>query len=141
LAERLRRPSLTDYFAGAMLANGFVWIWLQALGNLSAIFSKVPVGLLADISFVIYLSGGILSSYIVCGRTSSGHLFVGLKLAALAWVVSLFFMLTAAAEPTMGLALTLLACFAAGGIAGAYLALRSMLRRTRVRKLPPEDTE
>jgi hypothetical protein len=141
LVDGIIKPRVTDYVAGAILANGFVWMWLEGLNNLSAIFSKVPVGLLADVSFVIYLSGGILSSYLVCKRTSTGHLFVGLKLAALAWIISLFFMLSAAAEPTIGLALTLLACFAAGGIAGAYLALRSTLRRAGVRKPPLENAE
>lgn len=122
-----------------MLANGIIWIWVQALGSLHTIFSRVPLGLLASVSFVAYLSSGIVSSYIVCKRTTSEHLFVGLKVAALAWIVSLFFMLSETAEPTVGLAVTLLACFAGGGVAGAYLALRSTLRRTRVRNLPPED--
>lgn len=131
MAGKARNPSVTDYFAGAMLANGIVWIWLQALSNLSEIFSKAPIGLLADASFLIYIAGGIVSSYLVCTRTTSGHLLVGLKLSALAWVVSLFFIFTSPAEPNLGFVLALLACFVAGGVAGAYLALRRMLRRTR----------
>ena len=130
MAGKTRTPSATDYMAGAMLANGIVWIWLQALDNLNTIFSKAPIGLLADASFLIYLAGGIISSYLVCTRTTSGHLLVGLKLSALAWVISLFFVLTSPAEPTLGFVLALLACFVAGGVAGAYLALRRMLRRT-----------
>lgn len=130
MAGKNRTPSVTDYMAGAMLANGVVWIWLQALDNLSTMFSKVPIGLLADASFLIYLAGGVASSYLVCTRTTSGHLLVGLKFSALAWVISLFFVFTSPAEPTMGFVLSLLACFVAGGVSGAYLALQRMLRRT-----------
>ncbi len=130
MAGKARTPSTTDYMAGAMLANGIVWIWQQALDNLSTIFSKVPIGLLVNASFLIYLAGGVVSSYLVCSRTTSGHLLVGLKLSALAWVISLFFVFTSPAEPTPGFVLALLACFVAGGVAGAYLALKRMLRRT-----------
>lgn len=130
MAGKTRTPSTTDYLAGAMLANGVVWIWLQSLDNLSTMFSKVPLGLLVDASFLIYLAGGVVSSYLVCMRTTSGHLLVGVKLSALAWVISLFFVLTSPAEPTLGFVLSLLVCFVAGGVAGAYLALKRMLRRT-----------
>ena len=135
VSEGEKSPSLNDYMAGAMLANGFVWIWAQVLPHLS----WVPYTLLAAASYVIYLAGGIVVSYLVCKRTSSRHLFVGLKLAAVTWIFSIFVMLTIATEPTIGLAIALLVIFAAGGVAGAYLALRSALRPIRVRSEAFED--
>ena len=133
-------PELSDYIAGAMLANGIVWIWLQALGSMRGFFSRLPIGLLADISFVVYLLAGIVASYQVCRKASSGHLIVGVKFAAYAWALSLLFMLSMLPEPTTGMATVFLVCFAAGGIAGAYLSLRSHLRRTRVKAPPQGDT-
>jgi ABC-type amino acid transport system permease subunit len=114
-----------------MLANGIVWTWLQGLSAMRGFFSKVPVGLLADISFVIYLLSGIVASYQVCKKASSNHLAVGVKFALFAWGLSLLIMLSMVTEPSIGMATTLLVCFAGGGIAGAYLSLRSRLRRPR----------
>lgn len=128
MSEELRTPNLTDYMAGAMLANGFVWMWSILLGNLSNRISKIPVNILADIAYIVYVSGGIVSSYLVCKRTSTRHLFVGLKLAALSWVFSLFLSLSSATGPTIGLTIVLLACLTGGSVAGAYLALKAELR-------------
>lgn len=133
-----RQPDLSDYIAGAMLANGIVWIWLQMLSSMRNLFSKIPVGILADVSFVIYLLSGIVASYQVCKRSSSGHLVAGVKFAAFAWGLSIFIMLSMVSEPSIEMATTFLVCFAAGGIAGAYLSLRSALRRKRVETSPPE---
>ncbi len=133
------QPDLSDYIAGAMLANGIVWIWLQGLSAMRGFFSKVPVGLLADISFVIYLLSGIAASYQVCRKASSNHLVVGVKFALFAWGLSLFIMLSMVTDPSMGMAIVLLVCFAGGGIAGAYLSLRSRLRRPRARTQPPGE--
>ena len=114
-----------------MLANGIVWTWLQGLSAMRGFFSKVPVGLLADISFVIYLLSGIIASYQVCKKASSNHLAVGVKFALFAWGLSLLIMMSMVTEPSIGMATALLVCFAGGGIAGAYLSLRSRLRRPR----------
>ena len=135
MSEGEKAPTLTDYLAGAMLANGFVWIWAQALPYLSGI----PLTLLALASYIIYVSGGIVASYLVGKRASSRHLAVGLKFAVVTWAFSIVLMLSIATEPTVGLAIALLVCFAAGGVAGAYLALRSTLRPRRVRSEASED--
>lgn len=131
MSEESRNPNLTDYMAGMMLANGFVWIWSMILANFSDPLSKIPYGILADIAYVIYLSGSIVSSYLVCKRASSKRLLVGLKFAFGAWAFSLFMMLSSTTGPTIGLAIVLLIIFIAGGLAGAYLALRSELRPRR----------
>ncbi len=124
MTEEERAPNLYDYLAGAILANGFVWIWAQILPHLK----RIPATLLAEASYIIYLAGGIATSYLVCKRTSSKHLLVGIKLAVLTWVFSIFLMLNIAADPTFGLAIALFIIFMGGGVAGAYLALRSTLR-------------
>lgn len=123
LGREDRVPTLFDYTAGAMLANGFVWIWYQALPYLS----WVPATILADAEYVSFLLGGILSSYLVCRRTSSKHLFVGLKVAAAASVLNFFLVLSSNIENVLGFAIVVLVIFAVGGVAGAYLAPRSRL--------------
>jgi hypothetical protein len=122
-----RKPTTNDYLAGAMLANGILWIWNQALGTMPNLFSQVPPGILADITYVIYLIAAIVASNQVCTRASSKHLIVGIKSALLSWVLSLLIMLSMAPNPTVGLTLSLLLCFLAGGVVGAYLIIRSRL--------------
>lgn len=134
-------PDLSDYIAGAMIANGIVWIWLQGLSAMRGFFSKVPVVLLADVSFIIYLLSGIVASNQVCRKASSNHLVVGVKFALFAWALSLFIMLSMVTEPSTGMATTFLVCFTGGGIAGAYLSLRSRLRRPQARTPPQGNSE
>ena len=128
MSEEPRNPNLTDYMAGTMLANGFVWIWSMILTYFPDLISRIPIVILAVIAYAIYISGSAVSSYLVCKRTSSNHLMVGLKLASLAWLFSLIMMLSSTTGPTLGTAVMLLVCYLAGGLAGAYMALRSELR-------------
>ncbi len=132
MSEEPRNPTITDYMAGVMLANGIVWIWAMALATFSDFFSKIPYVILAAIAYVIYISGATLASYLVCKRTSSKHLVVGLKLAGLAWFFTLIMMLGSTTGPTPALAIVLLVCYGAGGMAGGYLALRSELGSRKI---------
>ncbi len=132
MSEEPRNPTMTDYMAGVMLANGIVWIWAMALATFSDFFSRIPYIILAFIAYVIYILGSTLASYLVCKRTSSKHLVVGLKLAGLAWFFSLIMMLGSTTGPTPALAIVLLVCYGAGGIAGGYLALRSELGSRKI---------
>lgn len=129
------KPTLTDYMAGAMLANGIVWMSRLVLPY----FSWVSPTILANALYVTYLSGGIVSSYMVCKRTASKHLFVGLKSGAVAWVLSIIFILSSTLENILGLAFVLLVIYAAGGVAGAYLALRTKIKSARVKSQPSEE--
>jgi len=132
LSEEPRKPTMTDYMAGVMLANGIVWIWALALATFSDFFSKIPYVILAFIAYVIYILGSTLASYLVCKRTSSKHLAVGLKLAGLAWFFTLIMMLGSTTGPTPALAIILLVCYGVGGMAGGYLALRSELGSRKI---------
>ena len=124
MSEEPRKPTMTDYMAGVMLANGIVWIWAMALATFSDFFSRISYIILALIAYVIYISGATLASYLVCKRTSSKHLAVGLKLAGLAWFFSLIMLLGSTTGPTPALAMVLLVCYGVGGVAGGYLAWR-----------------
>ncbi len=132
MSEEPKNPTITDYMAGVMLANGIVWIWAMALAAFSDFFSRIPYIILAFIAYVIYILGSTLASYLVCKRTSSKHLVVGLKLAGLACFFTLIMMLGSTTGPTPALAIVLLVCYGAGGIAGGYLALRSELGSRKI---------
>ena len=130
LSDKPRNPTMIDYMAGVMLVNEIIWIWEMALATFSDFFSKISYGVLAAIAYVIYISGSTLASYLVCKKTSSKHLVVGLKLAWLVWLFSL--MLGSITVPTPALAVVLLVCYGAGGMAGGYLALRSELGSRKI---------
>ena len=134
-----RKPTTNDYLAGATLANGIVWIWNQALGAMPNIFSQVHPSILANISYVVYLLGAILAANQVCRRASSKHLIVGIKSALFSWALSLLVMLSMAPNPAIGLALSLLLCFLAGGVVGAYLIIRSRLNKLETREKAPDE--
>jgi len=56
---------------------------------------------------------------------------VGLKLAAVSWVMGIFIMFTLAPMPDVRLMMVLLICFAAGGALGGYMTVRARLRSRR----------
>jgi len=122
-------PNFNDYMAGAMISNGVIWIWGQFVGTFEGFFSGIPAGILADLSYLLYLFVTIVASMLVCSRASSGHLIVGARFAGTAWVLSLLIMVTTAPDPSLGLAFALLLIFAMGGIAGAYIIIRRRMRR------------
>ncbi|OGD55716.1 hypothetical protein A3K81_04430 [Candidatus Bathyarchaeota archaeon RBG_13_60_20] len=130
-APRPKQPNINDYMAGAMLANGVVWIWMQSLGLFREYTSHVPAALLADLSYVVYVAGAYYASRQVCKRADEKHLIVGLKLAAASWVMGVLIMFTLAPEPDGPLMLALLLCFAAGGILGGYITVKAQLKKRR----------
>jgi peptidoglycan/LPS O-acetylase OafA/YrhL len=126
-AGETNKLTLTDYLAGAVLANGFVWIWAMVLGYLQAPSQTDGDALLGLLSYVVFVAGGAVASYLVCKRAGSNHLFVGLKVVGLAWIFSAVFM-PATSEASINLALVMLVCFVIGGLSGTYLARRMSLR-------------
>lgn len=125
------KPSINDYVAGAMMANGVVWVWMQALPLFIKSTNHLIVAAIAEFSWVIFIFGGYISSRQVCKRADEKHLFVGLKLAAVSWVMGIFIMFTLAPMPDVRLMVTLLICFTAGGVLGGYMTVRSHLKRRR----------
>jgi len=126
-----KQPNINDYVAGAMLANGVVWVWMQALPLFINSTDQLIVAAIAEFSWVVFIFGSYLSSRQVCKRAVEKHLLVGLKLAAVAWVMSVFIMFTLAPMPDARLMVALLICFAAGGVLGGYMTLRARLRKRR----------
>ena len=77
LTQSKKNPTGNDYFAGAMLANGIVWVWMQALSLFRAQTSLISSKLLTDISFIVYILGAYLAVTQVGKRTNTQHLIVG----------------------------------------------------------------
>ncbi len=123
-------PNVSDYLAGAILANGFIWTWNLILRQFRIPLSKLPLMLLADVSFIIYLLAGGVSAYLVCMRASRRHLIVSLKVSFLSWLLSILFILSMALKPLIGSIIIFLLCLHAGGVAGGYFALKRRLRRS-----------
>ena len=134
------KPNLFDYLAGALLTNGIVWMWTMALNYLITVMPSVNLDILVILTFIVFIGGSAATSYLVCRKTDSGHLNVGLKLALVDFLFSITFMLSMA-EPSVGLLVTLLICFFAGSILGAYLALKTRLRRPPKKIEPPDVDE
>jgi hypothetical protein len=121
--SKSEKPTILDYVAGIMLTYGLVYIWRLTMRYLN----WIPSLILADISYIIFLIVAILSSYLVCRKTSSKHLIVGLKFSIASWAVTLLLLLTNEVPNLYGLAFSLLAIFLIGGVLGAYLVLKSSL--------------
>jgi len=94
--------------AYAMLANGVVWIWMQALPIFIKSTDQLIVAAIAEFSWVIFVFGGYISSRQVCKRADEKHLLVGLKLAAVSWVMGIFIMFTLAPMPDARLMVALI---------------------------------
>ncbi|MCK5671380.1 hypothetical protein KAI10_08345, partial [Candidatus Bathyarchaeota archaeon] len=50
--------SENDFMAGAMMANGIVFVWMQALSVFRQYVSQLPPRFLVDVSYIIYLLAG-----------------------------------------------------------------------------------
>lgn len=129
MADEAYKPSLNDYLAGAILSNGFIWIWNLMMGHIPLLY-KAPVVLLANVSYLIYIAAGFTSSYLVCLRAEREHLIVGLKTTLLAWILSILFMFSLPQNPNWSFPIALLICLTMGSIAGAYLALKRRMNKT-----------
>ena len=124
-----KEPTNNDYMAGAMLANGIIWVWMQALSLFRAQASQLPIKLLADLSYIVYVFGGFFAAYQVCKRADSQHLKVGVKTALYSFALTIFIMLTMSSEPSFTLLVSIMLCLFAGGILGGYMHIRSRLQK------------
>ena len=127
-----RKPNNTDYLAGAMLANGIIWIWMQVLSLIGEDVFIVPKGLLTDLSFLIYVFGGYYAASQVCKRADSQHLIVGLKTAGYASVMALVIMVTMISQLKISIVLSVSISLFAGGVLGGYMFVRKRLQRRRL---------
>ncbi|MFP3951425.1 MAG: hypothetical protein ACLFVP_04715 [Candidatus Bathyarchaeia archaeon] len=123
MSQRKKNTNKYDYLAGGMLTNGLIWFWISITPYLSWINEYT----LANLSYVIYLSASILSAVLVCRKTLSKHLIVGLKLAAFTIFFSIPLLLTSRII-SIGFAIALFMIYIFGSIVGSYLALHLKLR-------------
>ena len=117
-----RTPTLYDYFAAAILANGIALMW-------DYVVSTIPM--LVILSIPIYAAAGFIASYLVCKRTSKQHLSVGLKTALGSSLFSFFMIWSIATEINLGTVILLILCYLVGGILAAYITLRQHLKKTK----------
>jgi hypothetical protein len=117
--NRDRRPSITDYMAGAVLAYGIVYFWIE----LKTFYNPSWV-----LAYVIYYLAGLIPSYLVCQRTGAAELSIAFRSTMISWalvVVSLWAFTEGNTTSFFGL---LLVMFILGGMTSAYLTLRRRLK-------------
>jgi len=128
----VREPTSNDYMAGALLANGIIWLWMQSLTMFSGFMSRIPPALLVDFTYVTFIIAGFISSQQIAKRSDSNQLIVSLRSALYSWAGSLLMMLTGnIITPTISFALTILICLLAGAVAGTYMLIRSRISERR----------
>lgn len=121
-----------DFMAGAMMANGISFVWLQALAVFRQYVSQIPERLLVDLSFVIYVFAGYVASRQVVKRAKREHLKAGLKTAGYSAIMGLLISSTLPNYSGLNLGITLGVCYVTGCILGAYMITRDRLRQRRV---------
>ena len=124
-----REPTQNDYMAGAILANGIIWLWMQSLSIFSGFTSRISPTILADFSYVTFILAGFISSQQVAKRSDKNQLVVALKASFYSWLGSLLMMLTMSGNPTIAFALTLFVCLMAGAVAGCYMLIKERINR------------
>ena len=105
--------------AAAALAYGIVYFWIEL---------KMVAGAPLLLAYPVYYLSGLIPSYLVCRRTDSAHLAVGIKSALAAWVLTVVTLLTFVEGPSLAFFGILLTCQVLGGVTASYLALRQSLQ-------------
>ena len=121
-----------DFMAGAMLANGIVFVWMQALSVFRQFFSQLPPRFLVDVSYILYLLAGYLASRQVIRRAKRDYLKAGLKTAGYSTIMGLLILSSMNSDQTLALAIPLGVCYFAGGILGSYIETKDRLKRRGV---------
>jgi len=117
--DRKKRPSITDYMAAAALAYGIIYFWIKL---------KMVAGTPSLLAYPIYYLAGLVPSYLVCRRTDSAHLAVGIKSALAAWAFTAVTLLAFVEGSSLAFFGILLICLVLGGATASYLALRQSLQ-------------
>jgi hypothetical protein len=131
LSDKGRKPSTTDYMAAAALAYGIVYFWIEL---------KMVAGAPDLLAYPIYYLSGLIPSYLVCRRTDSTHLAVGIKSALAAWVLTVVTLLTFVEGSSLAFFGILLTCQVLGGVTASYLALRQSLSMPQSNEVDSEKS-
>lgn len=129
--EILKEPSNNDYMAGAILANGIIWFWMQSLIIFRNYISQIAPVYLVDLSYVTFIVAGFISSQQVAKRSERNQLIVSFRSALYSWIGSLIMMLTMSGDPTVSFAVTILVCLMFGALLGSYMLVRDRILKRR----------
>jgi len=111
-----RKPSTTDYMASAALAYGIVYFWIRTVAGMPSL-----------LSYAVYYLAGLAPSYLVCRRTDSAHLVVGIKSALASWAFITVTLLAFIEESSLAFFGILFICLVLGGATASYLTLKQSL--------------
>ncbi len=121
-----------DFMAGAMMANGIVFVSMQLLSVFSQYVGQLPPRFLVDVSYLIYLLAGYLASRQVIKRAKGDYLKAGLKTAGYSTIMGLLILSSMNSEQILSATIALGVCYFAGGILGSYIETKVRLKRRRV---------
>jgi hypothetical protein len=125
-----KEPTSNDYMAGAIMANGIIWLWMQSLQMFSGFTSRIHPSILADFTAGTIVVAGFISSQQVAKRSYRNQLIVSLRSALYSWAGSLIMMITTP-NASITFALILLVCLLAGGILGSYMLIRMRINERK----------
>lgn len=115
MSNEERKPSTTDYMAAAALAYGIVYFWIKL---------KMVAGTPSLLAYPVYYLAGLVPSYLVCRRTDSAHLAVGIKSSLASWGFTAVTLLAFVEGSSLAFFGILLICLVLGGVTASYLALK-----------------
>ncbi len=117
-----------DFMAGAILANGISFVWMQLLSVARDFFSRIPPVILVDISYIIYIFAGYYSTNQVLKRSKGEHLRAAFKTAGYSSVMGLLIIFTMFNDPNFRLAITVSLCYFFGSIIASYMTIKRRIR-------------
>lgn len=119
MSDEERKPSTIDYMAAAALAYGIVYFWIEL-----KMIARTP----SLLAYPVYYFAGLAPSYLVCRRTDSAHLAVGIKAAFASWAFTAVTLLAFIENSSLAFFGVLLTCLVLGGATASYLALKQSLQ-------------
>jgi len=131
LKQQSSEPTQNDYTAGAIMANGIIWLWMESFSVFRGVFSNIPPTILSDLTYIVFIMAGYFSSQQVAKRSERNQLIASLRCALYSWLGSLFMMITMPGTPTISLALSILVCLLAGSVFGTYMLIRGRIIKRR----------
>jgi len=126
-----KTPNILDYLTAGIIANTFKILWDLAI-------NFYPV--LDYISFIIYIIGGGLVTYLVCNKASRDFTLVSVKASVASWATTMFFYQINILEiQGLTFALILLISYTVGGYIGAYLYQKEKFKTNSTPISPPKN--
>ncbi|MCW4050274.1 MAG: hypothetical protein NWE89_11135 [Candidatus Bathyarchaeota archaeon] len=119
MSDQSKKPSTTDYMAGAVLSYGIVYFWIRV----KTLYNAPWI-----LAFVFFYLGGLLPSGMICKRTSRNQLPTGLKSAIISWIFTVVSLLAFTQGNQASFFGVLLVFFLLGGFTSGYITTRQRLK-------------